>query len=131
MSLQGKWIALAKQWLIANGPCTMQEYMAGVIPLMPTHIIRSRQRASQRQLARESLRKVAVVSNGIVVSKPRLGSTRKYDHDQIIEDREKEGQIDIRDIEFKQRDAMSRYLLNHGWQRTTTPWVYERINNAD
>jgi hypothetical protein len=110
----------------------MQEYMAGVIPLMPTHIMRSKQRASQRQLARHALGHLTLTDKDgkIAIQVPPLRA-RLYDHEQALTDREDNGRIDISDIANKRRHAMSHYLLRRGWKRTSTPWVYERINNAD
>lgn len=110
----------------------MQDYMAGVIPLMPTHIIRAKRRASQSVLAREALGHLKPINkDGKLLILAPSRKSRLYDHEQTIKDREDNGQINIHDIESKRRHAMSHYLLRHGWNRTATPWVYERINNAD
>jgi hypothetical protein len=131
MSLQGKWIALAKQWLIANGPCTIHEYMAGVIPLMPTHIIFNRKRASQRQLARYAISRIAVVSNELIAAKQngKLSLLKKYDHDQMIDDFTNEnGDLVLafdKTHDRKRRDAFRKYIKCCGY-RTADFKTYQK-----
>ena len=53
----GKWIAIAKKWIIENGPCSKSEYFAAVRPLMPTHIrdTGTGKKASQITLCKNAL----------------------------------------------------------------------------
>jgi len=53
----GKWLAIAKKWIIENGPCSKSEYFAGVRPLMPTHIrdTSTGKKASQITLCKNAL----------------------------------------------------------------------------
>lgn len=59
MSLKGRWVTLAREWLLENAPCTVDQYVDSVSPLMPTHIkcFRSR-KDSKWSLAKEALRRL-------------------------------------------------------------------------
>lgn len=58
----GRWLAIAKKWIIENGPCSKSEYFAAVRPLMPTHI---RDTFSGGKSSQISLCKQALVRFGI------------------------------------------------------------------
>jgi hypothetical protein len=58
----GKWLAIAKKWIIENGPCPKSEYFAGVRPLMPTHI---RDTSTGKKASQISLCKQALIRFGI------------------------------------------------------------------
>jgi hypothetical protein len=85
--LQGKWLKLAKLWLQDNMPCTMQDYIINVAPLMPVHIISSGKRARQVVLARSALKKLHAIQDesGSIVSLPEKKSfLPRYDHEQTL-----------------------------------------------
>jgi hypothetical protein len=58
----GKWLAIAKKWIVENGPCSKSEYFAGVRPLMPTHI---RDTVNGGKASQISLCKQALIRFGI------------------------------------------------------------------
>jgi hypothetical protein len=100
----------------------MQEYMAGVIPLMPTHIMFGDKRASQRQLARYAISRVAAVSDRIISAKQscEFPPLRKYDHDQMIDDfTNANGDLVLAFNEThdtKRRDAFRKYIKCRGYK---------------
>jgi hypothetical protein len=56
LSLQGKWIAVARSWLEDNCPCSVDKYYQCVSQLMPTHIARFRgNRNPQLSMAKAAL----------------------------------------------------------------------------
>ena len=56
LSLQGKWIAVARSWLEDNCPCSVDEYYQCVSQLMPTHIASFRgNRNPQLSMAKAAL----------------------------------------------------------------------------
>ena len=132
-SLEGRWVSVARVWADANVPCDVSKYFDEVTPVMPPHIRMGGTPMSKVTLAKQALRRLKLkVGEDGKLSLPAI--TRKaglYDHEQVTKDREDNGRIDIHDIANKRRHAMSHYLLRRGWKRTSTPWVYERINNAD
>lgn len=119
LSLQGKWIALARKWLEQNGPCTQQEYMLGVIPLMPTHIlIDGKRRVAAASLAKQALRRIATQSdNGQVVAKKRVIHSL-YDYSNLRSLLNADGCLEIKNLEMprKQKGALLVWLCRH-WQR--------------
>jgi hypothetical protein len=60
LSLQGKWLAVARAWLEDNCPCTVEEYFLSVPQLMPTHIAQFRTSSyPQLSLAKSALSRSA------------------------------------------------------------------------
>lgn len=119
LSLQGKWIALARKWLEQNEPCTLQEYMLGVIPLMPTHIlIDGKRRGTAASLAKQALRRIATQSdNGQLVAKKRVIHSL-YDYRNLHSLLNADGCIEIKSVEMprKQKGALQVWL-GRNWQR--------------
>lgn len=127
LSLQGKWIALARVWLEQNGPCTMQEYMLGVIPLMPTHILRGgKQRVKEAALAKHALRCFASQQeDGLWRANERKGHGSIYDYSNVHGLLNGDGHIVVRLVQVprKQKDALRQWLKVH-WE-TVSPGVYK------
>jgi hypothetical protein len=125
LSLQGKWIRLARVWLEQNGPCTLQEYMIGVIPLMPTHIrLAGKQRATEAELAKAALRRFASQqANGLWMANEWKGSI--YDYSNVHGLLNSDGHIVARLVQLpkKQKDAL-RQWLKANWE-TVSPGVYK------
>jgi hypothetical protein len=121
LSLQGKWIALARKWLEQNGPCTLQEYMLGVIPLMPTHIlIDGKRRGTAVSLAKQALRRIATQSDsGQVVAKKRV-TYSMYDYSNLHSLLNADGCLEVKSVEMphKQKRALQVWLGRH-WQRVS------------
>jgi len=74
-------VTLARAWLQDNLPCTMQDYILNVAPVMPVHIIRSGKRAKQVALARGALKRLCVAEceDGMLTMRSGI-SAKKYDH---------------------------------------------------
>lgn len=126
LSLQGKWIALARTWLEQNGPCTMQEYMLGVIPLMPTHIARGRKpRATEAFLAKDALRRFASQQDDGLWRANKRKTSGLYDYSDVHSLLNSDGHIVVKLVQLprKQRDALRQWLKTH-WE-TVSPGVYK------
>lgn len=80
-SLQGRWIRLARSWVLENVPCSVSDYYAAVVPMMPNHIRCSggKQR-TQIALARDALSRLDVVieNNSIVSARARKPYGKGY-----------------------------------------------------
>lgn len=72
---------LAREWITANAPCKVQDYLREVSPMMPTHIIRRGDgvRISQECLARDALRRYGYDVNGEMIEVPPR-PVPMYDH---------------------------------------------------
>jgi hypothetical protein len=118
LSLQGKWIALARKWLEQNGPCTQREYMLGVIPLIPTHIlIDGKRRGTAASLAKEALPRFATrCKDGLWHANKRKNML--YDYSNMHSLLNSDGCIEVKNIAMpkKQKDALRVWLCSH-WQR--------------
>lgn len=85
-------MTLARRWLEDNAPCSLSEYYAGVVSLMPSHVNFVRKyKDPQISLAREAIRvfsrsvkhknPVIRVDGDIITLVPQLNSKRiKYDY---------------------------------------------------
>lgn len=94
LSLEGRWLALARAWLRDNCPCDIAHYYGSVCPLMPTHIAGCRNtkdpqlKAAKSALARlkkgypakNSPPVVEVCDDRIVYIGEKLRESVLYDH---------------------------------------------------
>lgn len=101
--------------------------------MMPTHIRAGGVPMTKLTLAKQALLrlKLEVSDDGKLLMRSRSKTLRLYDHDAVIKQLENNGQINITAIAFKQRKAMSLYMLRRDWERTSTPWVYKRSDNVN
>ena len=85
LSLQGKWVSVARAWIEQNYPCKVTDYIVQVSSLMPTHIMHSSKRASQMHLAKDALRRIPVnIQDGVITGIREVKNKKKYDHESTL-----------------------------------------------
>lgn len=98
----------------------MQDYVFNVVPLMPTHIIKYKARATPLHLAKDALRllKVQVSESGQLSYPYKKIATTKYDHISTLAIRsDDDGVITITAAggkSSKQDDALRFWIRCHG-----------------
>ena len=146
LSLQGKWIAVARSWLEDNCPCSIDKYYQCVSQLMPTHIAMCRANSfPQLMLCRKALVRlssvyrckngepvIAVVDDTITITRKR--NETKYDYSWIPSQFENGLQLDLGQLQMnsKQKRAAAAYLRRCGF-KSLGKWVYqyEQLERSD
>jgi len=121
LSLQGKWIALARAWLEENIPVAVDKYYCAVAPLMPKHIqTKDDRRFSGETLCRNALQrlKAKIVNNVIVSIEGKACSTHNWP--ELLK-HAVNGKIDashtsvaMKGLNTLQRGAFREWLRRHG-----------------
>lgn len=120
MSLEGRWVALAREWLLPRVPCSKIDYLISVSQFMPTHIQkRGNRRESDVSLSVIALRRIgAVIENGMVVSVPEKKATFKYDHQKRLNSFSiEDGIVEVNlgaDVGDKERSAFFTWIRTKG-----------------
>lgn len=104
---------LAREWIVTNAPCKVQDYLREVSPMMPTHIVRKGDgvRISQEYLARDALRRYGYDVNGeMIEALPR--PVPMYDHlATIAANASEDGLIELKYLgSAKQTDAFREWI---------------------
>jgi hypothetical protein len=116
LSLEGKWVRLAKAWLANNMPCTAEDYFVQVIPLMPTHIIRRRLavRSTQEKLARDALTVLKVDASSGFINHVFKKPDRSRWHNMV--GKSHEVNIHEFDLTKKEADCLRKWLTSNGYK---------------
>jgi hypothetical protein len=79
LSLDGKWLSLASEWLEEHCPCSEEDYFVAVTSLMPTHINAFRSKADSKMSAAKAALNKLVREKRIEISNGQISIARIAD----------------------------------------------------